>query len=73
MKSWRSLGFWGKVWALVWLAFLVLTASESGASWMGEGSPGRKRVFSPGFLVLCVFVAVVELVLLNHFYGAQPV
>jgi len=35
------------------------------------GSPGRKRVFSPGFVVLCTIVAVVELIALNHFYGAR--
>lgn len=35
---------------------------------LGGGSSGRKRVFSPGFVVLCVFVAVVELIALNHFY-----
>jgi hypothetical protein len=71
MASFRNLSFWGKVWALVWLVFLMLTASESGVNWDGGGSSGRKRVFSLGFVILCVFVAVVELVLLNHFYGAR--
>ncbi|WP_277761464.1 hypothetical protein [Pseudomonas sp. A34-9] len=70
MTSWRTLGFWGKVSACVWMVFLVVIASESGVSWMDGGSSGRKRVFSPGFLVLCVFVAVVELILLDHLYGA---
>jgi len=51
--------------------FLLLTSGDSGANWMDISSSGRKRVFSPGFLVLCVFVAVIELILLNHFYGAQ--
>jgi hypothetical protein len=69
MTSFRNLSFWGKLCALAWLVFLMLTASESGVSWDGGGSSGRKRVFSPGFLVLCVFVAAVELALLNHFYG----
>lgn len=72
MSSWRNLGFWGKVWAFACLALMVLTASESGGSWMGGGSSGRKRVFSPGFIVLCAFVAMVELILLNHFYDARP-
>lgn len=71
MTSFRNLGFWGKLWAFAWTVFLVLTACESGVSWMGGGSPGRKRVFSPGFLVFCIFVAVVELILLNHFYGVE--
>lgn len=51
--------------------FLLLTSGDSGANWMDISSSGRKRVFNPGFLVLCVFVAVIELILLNHFYGAQ--
>ena len=41
-------------------------SDAAGLSW---GSSGRKRVFSPGFVVLCVFVAVVELIALNHFCG----
>lgn len=73
MTSFRNLSFWGKVWALVWLVFLMLAASESGVSWDGGGSSGRKRVFSPGFVVLCIFVAVVELVLLNHFCGVRTI
>jgi len=70
MTSFRNLGFWGKVWLCACVAFLLLTSGESGANWMDISSSGRKRVFSPGFLVLCVFVAVIELLLLNHFYGA---
>ena len=38
---------------------------------MDGGSSGRKHVFSPAFLVLCAMVALVELILLNHFYGAR--
>ena len=71
MTSFRNLGFWGKVWACAWIAFLLLTSGDSGANWMDISSSGRKRVFSPGFLVLCAFVAVFELILLNHFYGAR--
>jgi hypothetical protein len=29
----------------------------------------RKRVFTPGFLVFCLVVVVVELVVLNSLYG----
>lgn len=71
MTSWRNLGFWGKVWACLWIAFLLLTSVDSGANWMDGGSSGRKHVFSPAFLVLCAMVALVELILLNHFYGAR--
>ncbi|MCU1774260.1 hypothetical protein [Pseudomonas sp. 13B_3.2_Bac1] len=71
MTPFRNLGFWGKVLACAWITFLLLTSGESSANWMDISSSGRKRVFSLGFLVLCVFVAVLELILLNHFYGAQ--
>lgn len=71
MTSWRNQGFWSKVWACAWLAFLVLTSSDSDLSGLGGGSSGRKRVFSPGFVVLCAFVVVIELILLNHFYGVR--
>nr|WP_305832938.1 hypothetical protein [Pseudomonas sp. A29(2023)] len=70
MTSFRNLGFWGKVWVCAWMALLLLISTDSGTDWMDISSSGRKRVFSPGFLVLCVFVAVIELILLNHFYGA---
>ena len=36
---------------------------------LAEGSPNYKRVFSPGFVVLCVFAAMFELIALNRFYG----
>jgi len=35
----------------------------------GRGSSSRKRVFSHGFIVLCVFVTVFELIALSHYYG----
>lgn len=70
MTSWRNWGFWGKVWGGAWIAFLVLTSSDSGANWDDGSSSDRKRVFSPGFVVLCIFMAVIELIALNHFYGA---
>lgn len=71
MTSFRNLGFWGKVWACVWTVFLMLASTESDLSWMGGGSSGRKRVFSPAFLALCAMVALIELILLNHFYGVR--
>lgn len=49
----------------------MVIAVASGAGWLGGGSHNRKRVFGPGFIVVCVLVAVVELVALNHFYGVR--
>ena len=70
MTQWRNQSFWSKVWICAWLALLMVIPGASDAGWMGGGSSNRKRVFSPGFVVLCVLVAVVELIALNHFYGA---
>lgn len=56
---------------MAWIAFLMLLPGYSGSTGLDGESYGRKRVFSPGFIVLCVFVAVVELIALNHFYGVR--
>ncbi|MFS1292063.1 hypothetical protein ACLRDI_30585 [Pseudomonas piscis] len=53
------------------LAFLIMIPGYFDAAGLGRGSSGRRRVFSPGFVVLCVCVAAVELIALNHFYGAR--
>lgn len=50
---------------------MTVFTAYTGAFWLGGGSSNRKRVFSPGFVVLCTIVAVVELIALNHFYGAH--
>lgn len=50
---------------------LMIIPAASDAGWLGGGSSNRKRVFSPGFVALCVFVAVVELIALNHFHGVR--
>lgn len=72
MTSWRNQSFWSKAEVLAWIAFLMLLPGYSGSTGLLDGdSYGRKRVFSPGFIVLCVFVAVVELIALNHFYGVR--
>lgn len=55
---------------IAWLALLMMIPGYSDAAGLSWGSSGRKRVFSPGFLVLCTIVAVVELIALNHFYSA---
>jgi hypothetical protein len=43
----------------------------SDATWLDDGSSNRKRVFSPGFLTLCVLVAIFELIVLNGLYGVH--
>ncbi|AKS09943.1 hypothetical protein [Pseudomonas trivialis] len=70
MTAWRNQSFWSKVGVLAWLALLMMIPGADAAG-LGDGSSGRKRVFSPGFVVVCVFVAVVELIALNHFYGVR--
>ena len=50
---------------------MAVFTSYTGAFWLGDGSSNRERVFSPGFVVLCTIVAVVELIALNHFYGMR--
>jgi hypothetical protein len=69
MTAWRNQSFWSKVGVIACLAFLMMIPGYSDAAGLSWGSSGRKRVFSPGFVVLCVFVAVVELIALNHFCG----
>ena len=69
MTAWREQSFWSKVGVLACLAFLMLIPDYGNDTGLGGGSSGRKRVFSPGFVLLCVFVAVIELIALNHFYG----
>ncbi|RWA27992.1 hypothetical protein DJ028_08370 [Pseudomonas veronii] len=67
MTAWRNQSFWSKVGVIAYLAFLMMIPGYSDAAGLGGGSSGRKRVFSLGFIVLCVFVSVSELILLNHF------
>lgn len=68
MSAWREKGCRSKAGTIAWLALLmVIGASDS--AWLSGGSFGRKRVFSPGFVVLCIFVAVVELIALLLFYN----
>ncbi|WP_261400656.1 hypothetical protein [Pseudomonas sp. DR208] len=69
--SWREQSFWSKVGVIAWLALLMMIPGYSDAAGLSLGSSGRKRVFSPGFVVLCTIVAVVELIVLNHFYGVH--
>ncbi|WP_122614383.1 hypothetical protein, partial [Pseudomonas viridiflava] len=57
--------------AIAWLALLMVIPGASDSAWLGGGSSGRKRVFSSGIVELCVFVAEVELITLNHFYGMR--
>jgi hypothetical protein len=70
MTAWREQTIWSKVGVIACLAFLMTLPGYSEVAGLGGGSSGRNRVFSPGFVVLCVFVAVFELIALNHFYGS---
>ena len=69
MTAWREQRFWSKFWVWAWLALLMVLPFISDAGPSCWGSSGRKRVFSPGFVVLCVFVAVFEVMLLGYFYS----
>ena len=71
MTAWRNQSFWSKVGVIGCLTLLMVIPGASDAAWLGGGSSNRKRVFSPGFVALCVFVAVVELIVLSHFYGVR--
>jgi len=71
MTAWRNQSFWSKTGVWAWLAFMAVFTSYTDAGWMAGGSSIRKRVFSPGFILLCAFVAVYELVALNHFHRSQ--
>lgn len=69
--AWRKQSFWSKFWVWAWLAFMAVFTTYTGAFWLGDGSSNRKRVFSPGFVVLCTIVAVVELIALNQCHGVR--
>lgn len=70
MTAWREQSFWSKVWTYTLLALMVVFTAEAGI-WPDDSSSNSKRVFSPGFVVLCTIVAVVELIALNHFYSGR--
>ncbi|KAE9652635.1 hypothetical protein EJD88_16375 [Pseudomonas sp. PB105] len=69
MTQWRTYNFWTKAWILSLMALITLVSDDADPGSWGDGSSNRKRVFSPGFIVLCTLVAACELILLNHFYG----
>lgn len=70
MAEWRGRGLWSKAWIVALLGILAVTFDGADLSSLGGGS-NRKRVFSPGFIALCVFVVAVELIVLNHWYKVQ--
>nr|WP_237151256.1 hypothetical protein [Pseudomonas sp. ADAK18] len=70
MTQWRNQSFWSRVWTYALLALMAVVDVFTGGGWLG-GSVDRKRVFSPGFIALCVLVAVFELMMLSHFYEAR--
>ncbi len=69
MTQWRTQRSWCKVWTYALLALIAVFTSDSGSTWLGDSSSNRKRVFSPGFIVICAFVITIELIALSHFYG----
>lgn len=69
--SWQEQSFWSKVGVVACIALLMMMPGYSDVAGLGGGSSGRKRVFSPGFVVLCVFVAVIELIALSHYYDTH--
>ncbi|MBD9460011.1 hypothetical protein IB241_20185 [Pseudomonas sp. PDM05] len=71
MTQWRTQGTSSKAWTYALLACLLLFTCFTGAIWPDGYTSNRKRVFTPGFLVVCTMVAVVELLVLNHFYGVR--
>lgn len=71
MTQWRNQSFWSKAGTYALIALLMMIPGYSDVAGIGGGSSGSKRVFSPGFVVLCVFVAVFELIALNHFYDSR--
>ena len=71
MTAWRNQSFWSKVGVIAWLTLLMVIPGASDAGWLDAGSSNRNRVFSPGFIVLCAIVVVVELIVLNLFYGVR--
>jgi hypothetical protein len=67
--SWREQSFWSKVGVIACLAFLIMVLpGYSYVAGLSGGSSGRKRVFSLGFVVLCIFVAVFEVLALSQYY-----
>jgi hypothetical protein len=71
MTQWRTQGFWSKAGTYTLVALLMMFPGYSGDSLLSSGASNRKRVFSPRFVVLCVFVTVLELAALSHFYGVR--
>lgn len=69
--SGREQSFWSKVGVIACLALLMIIPSYSDAAGLSWGSSDRNCVFSPGFVVLCTIVAVVELIALSHCYDAR--
>ncbi|KAA8699915.1 hypothetical protein FIV38_21920 [Pseudomonas proteolytica] len=65
MTQWRTQGFY------ILLGLLLVFTCYTGAILSGDGPSKRKRVCGPGFVMLCVFVAVLELIVLNHFYNRR--
>jgi hypothetical protein len=71
MTAWREQSFWSKVGVWAWVIFVTTLSGYGGSTGLDAAPHGRKRVFSPGFVVLCFFVGVIELIALSYFYGRR--
>nr|WP_095095835.1 hypothetical protein [Pseudomonas sp. Irchel 3A5] len=69
MTQWERRGLTKKTKSRALLACLLIVSFFVDVSWFGDDSSNRKRVFSAGFVSLCIIVAVLELVILNGIYG----
>lgn len=69
MAQWKRRGLTEKTEGRALLACLLIVSFFIEGSWTGDYSSNRKRVFSAGFVTLCIIVAVFELVILNGIYG----
>lgn len=67
-SSWREQSFWSKAWTYTLLALMMVFTSYAGI-WPDSSSSNHKRVFSSRFVVLCTFVAVIELIALSHYHA----
>lgn len=69
MTGWERRGFTKKTQSWALLACLLIISFFVDGPLPESHSSNRKRVFSTGFVTLCVVVAVLELVILNGIYG----
>ncbi len=69
MAEWERNGLTKRMQGWAILICMLLIGLFIDGPWPDSDSSNRKRVFSPGFISLCVVVATLELVILNGMYG----